>query len=189
MRRVRRRAPPTANWCCIKAFRARLNHYKMYQRLKERGLRKVRSRFVTNPRRERVVFLAGRRRSESQRRMSIPLNDRVGSTVWISPLADWTALDLNTYRLMNDVPQNEVSDKIHMSGECLCGAFAKPGELDEIGDWFPETKARILELEAAVEAAGHTDLRCKWGWGAGRARVSAETRTGPLCSSCELRAA
>lgn len=25
----------------------------------------------------------------------------------------------------------------HMSGECLCGAFAKPGELDEIRFWYP----------------------------------------------------
>jgi hypothetical protein len=46
-----------------------------------------------------------------------------------------------------------------MSGECLCGAFAKPGELKEIETWFPETGKRIRELERKVAAAGFP-----WGW-------------------------
>ncbi len=141
-------------------------HYKMYQRLKERGLDKVRSLLVENPRKERVVFLAGRRREESKRRMLAPEQGRKGSTVWISPLVNWTKLDLNEYRRRNPgIPRNEVSDNIHMSGECLCGAFAKPGELDEIGFWYPEMKTYINNLESRVFRAGHSIEKCKWGWG------------------------
>lgn len=170
-------------------------HWKMYQRLKERCLRQARADLVKNPRRERVVFLAGRRRTESARRSDIPSSERVGSTIWISPLVYWTKLDLNTYRLMQgDVPANQVSDLIHMSGECLCGSFAKKGELEEIGMWFPEIQEQIEELEALI--ADREDipvLRRKWGWGRYIKDVDAlmargKFKSGPMCSSCDARA-
>lgn len=163
-------------------------HWKMYQRLKERALRDVRRELITNPRRERVIFLAGRRADESQRRMRLaddaPVS-RDGSVVWCSPLIKWSALDLNAYRRANpDIPRNEVADLLHMSGECLCGAFAHPGELDEIADWFPEVAAEIRALEEEVAALGTVDPeRCRWGWGAYRERPS---RRGRLCSSCSI---
>lgn len=160
-------------------------HFKMFQRLKERGLRKARGRLVSNPRKERVVFIAGRRRQESARRADIPLYERNGSTIWISPIAMWTKPDMMTYRLMHrdtdPVPTNEVSDILHMSGECLCGSFAKPGELDEIGMWFPEMKAEIEALEAEVQALGKfPESRCKWGMRGGKPTKL----VGGLCSSC-----
>lgn len=158
------------------------SHWKMYQRLKERALRNVRRRFVKNPRRERVLFIAGRRRQESDRRAEIPASDRVGSTVWVSPLVNWSTADLNAYRKTFDVPRNLVSDLIHMSGECLCGAFAKAGELDEIGYWFPDVRDHIKGLEAQVRAAGHPEQKCQWGWGA--YRHIKPSKSGPMCSSC-----
>lgn len=165
------------------------HHWKMYQRLKERALREVKRELITNPWRERVIFLAGRRSSESQRRQKLALKDpieREGSIIWVSPIVDWTKEDLNTYRMLfPDVPRNEVSDILHMSGECLCGAFAHPGELDEIGEWFPHVAEEIRELERDVEASGkHPAERCRWGWGAGK---QAPSKTGPLCSSCDAR--
>lgn len=158
-------------------------HFKMYTRLKERCLDQVRSDLVANGRKERVVFLAGRRRSESARRSAIPLHERRRSVIWVSPIALWTSLDLNTYRTLHDVPRNPVSDRIHMSGECLCGAFAHPGELDELGDWYPEVKAEIEALEVEVKAAGHAEPFCTWGHGQGGV---ASKKTGMLCSSCAL---
>lgn len=157
-------------------------HFKMYQRLKERCLDAVRRDLVVDPSRERVLFLAGRRRAESARRASIPLHERRGSTIWASPLAMWTALDLATYRAMHDVPVSRASSTLHMSGECLCGAFAKPGELDEIGYWYPEVRAEIEALEAEVRAAGHPEPFCRWGHGQGAA-----SKVGPLCGDCEFR--
>lgn len=157
-------------------------HFKYYQRLKERQLKQVRRELVTNPRKQRVMFLAGRRRAESNRRAMIPLYERRGSVIWASPLAMWTALDMAIYQELNDVPTNPVSQLLHMSGECLCGAFAHPGELDEIGYWFPETKAEIEALEAEVRAAGHPEPLCKWGHGQGRPTED----VGALCSSCTL---
>lgn len=162
------------------------HHFKMYQRLKERCLRQVRGDLVRHPRRERIVFLAGRRRHESARRANVPEMQREGSIIWVSPLVLWTALDMNTYREMYpEIPRNEVSDLIHMSGECLCGAFAKENELEEIRQWFPDMAAEIERLEEAVKAAGIEEPRCRWGWGAGG--KEAPSQVGMLCSSCDSR--
>lgn len=158
------------------------HHWKMYQRLKERALREVRKGLVANGRRERVLFVAGRRRQESKRRESVVITERVGSTVWVSPIAFWGSATMNEYRSTFSLPRNEVSDLLHMSGECLCGAFAKPGELDEIELWFPETAAEIRALEVRVEAAGKP--RCRWGQ-----RLPDDVDSGvggPLCDSCDV---
>lgn len=162
------------------------HHWKMYSRLKERALRLVRKELVAHPRRERIVFLAGRRRTESQRRMDVPEVEREGSVLWVSPMVYWTKLDMNTYRSLfagtgDEVPHNEVTDLLHMSGECLCGSFAKPNELDEISLWFPEVAEHIRELEKKVEALGtHPPARCRWGSRDGKPTA----RVGQLCSSC-----
>lgn len=162
-------------------------HFKMYQRLKERCLRQVRADLIHDSRRERVVFIAGRRRDESARRADVPFYEREGSTVWASPLAEWTKLDLNTYRLMHtDVPRNKASDLLHMSGECLCGSFAKKGELDAIAEWFPIEPARIRELERRIaDRADIPAARRKWGWGA--YREAKPSKLGPLCTSCGVQ--
>lgn len=173
------------------------HHYKMFQRLKERALMQVRRDLVTNPRQERVIYLAGRRRTESARRANIPEFERRGSIVWVSPMVNWTKLDMNTYRLMvGDVPVNRVTDMIHMSGECLCGSFAHEGELDELREWFPDVVGEIEQLERDVLAEGkHPEYRCRWGWGAipelakqARADERDPSKTGVLCQSCDARA-
>lgn len=168
-------------------------HYKMFQRLKERGLRKARGFLVTKPRQERVIFLAGRRRTESERRANVPEFEREGSVVWVSPLVNWTKLDMNTYRLLvKDVPRNEVADLLHMSGECLCGAFAKKGELDEIALFYPDVVAEIKGLETEIASRDDIpDYRKVWGWGGDPATLkrsrTKKSKSGRLCSSCDAR--
>ncbi len=167
-------------------------HAKMFVRLKERALEQVRRELVTQPYRERVIFLAGRRRTESDRRNSVPELERQGSTVWVSPLINWTKPDMNTYRLIQgDVPTNIVADLVHMSGECLCGAFAHYGEREEISEWYADAFDEIAELEELI--ADRDDIKPwakRWGW-AGDPRVLALSRekpkSGRLCQSCDTR--
>lgn len=171
-----------------RGFPGPAHHYKMFQRLKERGISEIRRTLVKHSRRDRVFFLAGRRRTESQRRASVPEFERIGSAVWVSPMINWTKLDLNTYRLMvGDVPVNRVTDLIHMSGECLCGSFAHAGELDEIGEWFPDVVEEIRRLEAAIaDRPDIPDEQKRWGWGAYRGDVK-PSKSGLMCSSCDAR--
>jgi hypothetical protein len=122
-------------------------HFKMFTRLKERALEQIQRELVSDPRKERVVFIAGRR--------------------------------------------NRASDLIHMSGECLCGAFAAPGERAEIDAWFPTALDEVRELEALI--ADREDIpehRKTWGWGSDPAKKALDgkaSRSGLLCSSCDDR--
>jgi 3'-phosphoadenosine 5'-phosphosulfate sulfotransferase (PAPS reductase)/FAD synthetase len=181
-------------------------HFKMYQRLKERAIEQVQREVISNPRRERFVVILGRRRTESQRRSRVHVVDRRGSRLNVSPLVNWTKADLNTYRLRcascgKPLPRNVASDLIHMSGECLCGSFASPGERAEIAYWFPGPFEQIAELETAL--SGREDIpehRKTWGWGADPVKKAAETaylklfdieeeslKSGLMCSSCDGR--
>ena len=165
-------------------------HFKMFSRLKERPLDEVRRELITAPRRQRVLFIAGRRRAESKRRNNIPLMETDGSAIWASPLAMWTKEDMGVYRAIaardgDPVPFNSVSDAIGMSGECLCGAFAQEGELERIRLWYPDTAADIDQLEADVRAAGHKEPWCRWGHGKGKPTEKA----GRMCDSCDFQLA
>lgn len=188
-----------------RGFPGPAHHFKVYQRLKERGLRQVQRQLVKNPRKQRVLMLAGRRRDESARRSNITALDREGSRVIVSPLIHWTKADLHAYRREHpDIPRNETAALLHMSGECLCGAFAHLGELEEIAYWFPEVAQHILDLEEKVLATGkHPEWRCKWGWGAQKdlveklrrsgatdvelAALFDRSKVGVMCSSCDAR--
>lgn len=181
-------------------------HFKMFQRLKERAIEQVQREVLTNSRRERFVVILGRRRTESQRRSRVKVTDTRGARLNVSPLVNWTKADLNTYRLRcalmgEPLPRNTASDLIHMSGECLCGSFAAPGERQEIAYWFPGPFEQIAELEAAL--ADRDDIpehRKTWGWGADPIQKRAETEylkqfsiaeesptSGDMCSSCDDR--
>lgn len=163
-------------------------HYKMFQRLKEHALYSISRDLITSGLTERVIFVAGRRREESQRRADVPELERRDSIMWVSPMAAWTKMDLNTYRLMaGDVPVNEVADLLHMSGECLCGAYARKGELEMIMQWFASDPGILVIHELEEEIKDRDDIppmRRKWGWGAYASNADelfARSRMGALC--------
>ena len=137
-------------------------HHIAYNRLKERALRV----FVKEQKshwRDRIMFLTGIREQESTIRMGYQstIIDRVGSQVWVNPIYRWTDEEMAQYRKDWNLPQNPVAQHIHISGECLCGCFARPDELDEIRFFFPETAARIEGWERTAREKGLT--YCQWG--------------------------
>ena len=91
-----------------------------------------------------------------------------------------------------------------MSGECLCGAYAKSGELAQIKFFFPSTGERLENLQRRVIANGFP-----WRWEEGppewwnRMKLSQKfdqwdflqdelddemaNRVQMLCSSCEFK--
>jgi 3'-phosphoadenosine 5'-phosphosulfate sulfotransferase (PAPS reductase)/FAD synthetase len=133
------------------------HHTKMFNRLKERPLRAL---LRDNPG-GNVLFISGLRRLESGRRMRLR-NEPVqkdGRRVWVAPFFNWSNDEVRDYHEQNGLPTNPVKQYLCMSGECLCGAYAKPNELKEIEGWFPHVGARIRSLEEKVRAAGFP-----WGW-------------------------
>lgn len=160
-------------------------HYLMYNRLKERSLRQVKKDFIVNRKKDVVQYYTGVRYSESSRRKRTTddiMKD--GSTVWVAPIAHWSNKNMSEYKKRNSLPINEVSLNLHMSGECLCGAYAKENEFEQIKFFYPETANYISQLEKKVEDAGIK--RCKWGT-PDRYNKKAGKKSGILCESCDLK--
>jgi 3'-phosphoadenosine 5'-phosphosulfate sulfotransferase (PAPS reductase)/FAD synthetase len=208
--RVLARTGPNKGRVVWKGFPGPAAHFLMYQRLKERALEKLRrdaiGRYTTktgarrvNGRPGQLLFLAGMRWGESDRRfLNASEYDPWGSVLWVSPLVWWTNGHMREYRdryMCSDnhehaahrlchvgaLPLSVVSEHLHASGDCCCGAFARPGELEEIAFFWPEVAARIRALAAQAEAAGLD--RCIWGEGK-RPKERAPKRAGKLCKKC-----
>lgn len=134
------------------------HHTKMYNRLKERCIRKLKSRHAA---RKTIAIVTGIRQSESQRRMLTAAKEfdcREGF-LWVNPCLHWSSEERNFYIRSKGFKINPVTELLCMSGECLCGAYARPNEKEEIRLWFPETAAYLDDLEERVKAAGFP-----WGW-------------------------
>jgi 3'-phosphoadenosine 5'-phosphosulfate sulfotransferase (PAPS reductase)/FAD synthetase len=115
---------------------------------------------------------------------------REGAQLWIQPILHWTRDDLNTYVEEQGLARNEVSDHLHRSGECLCGALANPDEIHLIDMFYPAAGQRIHDLEARCETRGLVD--CRWAAPSkapGQTWHDLEEGTGqshlfPLCTDC-----
>lgn len=160
-------------------------HFMAYSSLKQRSLRRIRNRFVQNNRVDRVLFLAGIRADESVKRMGYDtwLN-RDGSMIWLSPIYLFTRDDMDEYRRLHPrLQENPVSAKLHISGECLCGAFSRHGEIDEISFWYPKKANELHDLEREVKATGSP--YCVWG-GPRKNLPTTILSPGALCAGCQF---
>ncbi len=166
-------------------------HRYAYSWLKERALRKL-VREIKTCRKDRVGFVTGVRRQESARRMGyVQPVVRFGSTVWIAPMYEFSKLDCHDYIRKHNLPINPITRILGMSGECLCGAFAQPGELEtKIRPNFPEVACQIDSLAEEARLLGK---HCVWG---AKPEISGipyrdldqyEIPFMPLCSGCPVR--
>ncbi len=135
-------------------------HQMMYTRLKERAIsRLMREHDDGAP----VALVTGVRMHESARRMMnlkrLGEIQKEGNRVWINPILHFQSEDCKAVMQRYGLRQNPVRDLICMSGECLCGAFAKPNELKIIEACLPETGKMLRGIEAQVKALGYP-----WGW-------------------------
>lgn len=140
-------------------FPGPMHHTKMYNRLKERCIRAMERDHPDGP----IVLISGLRSQESGRRMRLkpePIQCD-GRRLWVAPFFHWTNDQVREYRqrVLPHVPINPVREALCMSGECLCGAYAHPGDHAEIRAFFPQTGAYLDDLAARVNARGFP-----WGW-------------------------
>jgi 3'-phosphoadenosine 5'-phosphosulfate sulfotransferase (PAPS reductase)/FAD synthetase len=99
----------------------------------------------------------------------------------VNPILKWSGIDVSRYIEEHGLERNPVVDKLHRSGECLCGALAHPRELEWIEFWYPDVAARIRDLERQCYERG---LRYRWG----HVRVAPpdpRQQMLPLCYSCQ----
>lgn len=142
------------------------SHSLMYAMLKEECLRRLEKDWQANGRGKnprRVLFVSGCRSGESKRRMGSTKELVVsGKRVWCSPIHDWTKDDTSEFMRASGIPRNPVVDMLCKSGECLCGAFAEPGELEELNCW-PETREVYQQIKALEAEAKAANVPCRWG--------------------------
>jgi 3'-phosphoadenosine 5'-phosphosulfate sulfotransferase (PAPS reductase)/FAD synthetase len=169
----------------IGGFPGPAKHSLAYQRLKERPLK----RYIADikdghARNSKVILFTGVRRSESRRRMGTTKEiDEHGAAVWVAPLIDWLASDLRDWRAEHGLAESDVAALLHLSGECMCGSFMKPGERDDLAWAYPEKLRWIEGLEAWARTLGI--VRDRWGGEPGDAQPSGAA--GLMCSDCQLR--
>jgi len=176
------------------------HHTKMFNRLKERALRALTRDYPGG----NLMLISGLRMQESGRRMRLKAEpiQKDGRRIWCAPFFYWSNDQVREYRtaVLSHVPRNPAKEYLCMSGECLCGAFARKGELNEIETFFPDTGKRLRDLEKRVAAAGFP-----WGWDeapppwwgkmknaekAGQADAFEDERDSEiqmLCTSCQFR--
>lgn len=161
-------------------------HQYAYSWLKERALRKV-IRETKTRMKDRVALVTGVRNFESARRMGyVQPIVREGAKVWVAPMYGFSELDLHAYKKLHNLPQNPVSVNLGMSGECLCGSFASPGEFARIERHYPDVAADLRELEREAKAAGVPHV---WGSDPVPGRMSEDLPFMPMCVGCPTKAA
>lgn len=159
-------------------------HNRMYAQLKERAIRELVRRAKTK-RGDKVMLLTGICHDDSVRRSGygdslITFN---GAQMWVNALY-WAGATWIHHRINNSgLPRNPVAEELGMSGECLCGAFASPGELAIVKRVCPETGARIERLQEQARFAG---VHSKWEEAPPKKRDDqlTEDMFMPMCRGC-----
>jgi 3'-phosphoadenosine 5'-phosphosulfate sulfotransferase (PAPS reductase)/FAD synthetase len=166
-------------------------HHWVYARIKDRCVRQLTAG------RDKAALITGCRSEESVRRMGNVEPLKVGEweaskgrhvnlkRVWTAPCHDWTAEEQRLYMDEFDLPKNPVKVALGMSGECFCGAFASPGELDRIRHHCPDVAAEIDRLAVIANECGK---HAAWGTRPPRETGLVPVKSGPLCSTCDRRA-
>lgn len=167
-------------------------HQWAYVRLKERCVRMI----MREHGKTRVALITGCRSQESRRRMGhvepIKIGEREKNGVvnkrryWLAPCHDWTTVDQHAFMEANDLPRNPIKQTpIGMSGECFCGAFARPAEIEMIKQYAPDV---AQEIERLAHIAASLGKHAVWGTRPDRKKGIVKVKTGPLCNSCDVRA-
>ena len=88
-----------------------------------------------------------------------------GKMWFISPLYyksnDWVM----KYFIENDIKRSPVYETLHISGDCLCGCFAKKEELKLLEMFHPEVFTEIKRLEKLVKEKGSPEAKENSVWG------------------------
>jgi 3'-phosphoadenosine 5'-phosphosulfate sulfotransferase (PAPS reductase)/FAD synthetase len=167
-------------------------HHWCYARIKERCIHQIMKG------REPKLLITGCRQEESKRRMGSVEPIKIGEVspttgkvanrkrIWTAPCFDWDHHEQRAFMNAFGLPRNPVKESaLGMSGECFCGAFARPGELEMIRQIVPDV---AIEIERLQKIARECGTPCNWGVRPDWEKGFVKSLTGPLCSSCDRRA-
>jgi 3'-phosphoadenosine 5'-phosphosulfate sulfotransferase (PAPS reductase)/FAD synthetase len=162
--------------------RGKPQHARMYQRLKERPMRRF-FKTLGVKKGSPVVCVSGIRHDESAIRAGYKREYAEGlfNDIWVNPFYYNTAADFELYRQEFGLPRNPVKRLCGISGECCCGTFAADGEIDAYNVADPEFVKYLRWLEARVKSNG-----MPWGWGQSPPKWWVNERADKKCGQAYL---
>jgi len=105
---------------------------------------------------------------------------------WTAPCHDWSSAEQQQFMDDFDIPKNPIKQTpLGMSGECFCGAFARPNEIALIRRYAPDVAEEIDRLAVIAHQLGKPEV---WGVSPDRGKGIVVVKSGPLCNSCDIRA-
>ena len=140
---------------------------------------------------EKPAVISGIRKFESQRRSKWATESihKDGKMCFISPILykrdDW----VYRYFLENNIKRSPVYETLHISGDCLCGCFAKKDELKLLEMFHPDVFKKIKDLENEIKIKGTKEAKKYSTWGNGGNTKDIESQTTMesfVCSDCIL---
>lgn len=135
---------------------------------------------------ENVAFISGIRKYESKRRMrssTLDIMTKERGINFVAPCYFMTTDEIWNYVKEHKLDVSPVYKTLHLSGDCLCGAFADSREAEIINIFYPEIAEKISKLELSCRQKYR-----KWG--------NASTMTGAkkqkkienfICADCTLK--
>jgi len=102
---------------------------------------------------EKPAVISGVRQAESSRR-SINASKEVyrdGRLYFVSPVIYLSDGEMYDYYLANKLKRSPVYDTLHISGDCLCGCFAKEGELELLKIFHKDLYQQLARLTALIK--------------------------------------
>jgi 3'-phosphoadenosine 5'-phosphosulfate sulfotransferase (PAPS reductase)/FAD synthetase len=138
---------------------------------------------------ERVLLASGVRNDESVRRMKVhgararTFYDKAIGLWWTSPIFWANDREKAAFIERYEVPKARASQLIQMSGECLCGAMANPGDVRLLQRFYP---SMWREIEFYQWFARKVGKHCEWGVTpkAVGGQAQEAQRWKPLCTGC-----
>lgn len=176
-------------------------HTWMYNRLKERAIRKITS--DVRKKGWRIVYATGIRQAESAARNKIEdsLTVVTGSEWWVNPILSWSDDDVFEYINHHGLQVPSIGHSL----DCFCGSYATPEEREWLQIEHPDEYEYILLLEDIARSSrqiqllqvksGHREKAfpeqyCRWGHGMNSndvLRSQCSTKTN-LCVNCDGKA-
>ena len=149
-------------------------HWVMVAALKGRGVRQFKKKHPG------AMLASGARKQESARRLRTvgEWNKMEGVTVW-NPLWEWSDEKTWEFFYAKGLSRAPAYSTLAISGDCLCGAYARPDEFALLQVAYPAVYSRLCDLGAKIQER-HPD-RCRWGWGATWKRQKVSS---PSCVEC-----
>jgi len=136
----------------------------------------IESLVIKKPNRK-IMFISGGRKDESIRRMgTVKEIHKEGNQVWVSLIANWNKSDIYQLQKKYNLKRSPTSILLGRSGECNCGSYGFPEEVDEMKYFFPDDKNvnMIIRLQNELKQSGHK--YCTYGHSGNNRKFNSEKK-------------